>query len=869
MTNKAGKGSGIIWRWLLAGQFRTFPLRYIFAALSIAVGIALGFSVHIINASASDAFGDAVRNISGDADAQIAGANSRGFNEQLYAQIYALPEVADISPVIEMQALTSDAATRIKLIGIDPFRAAGITPLLLGRQGIDGEGEGEGGGRGGGGGVAGRTGGQAVFDLDAVYLSRTAMELTNSKVGRPIIIRANDQSHRFMVAGDLPGIAAGQVVAVTDIATAQWRYDRLGMLDRLDIKRADNISQSSLNRALSAAIPASARITGADNETRKRSSLSRAYRVNLEMLALVALVTGGFLVYSAQSLSAQTRQPQFALLRILGLQKTALQRQLLLEGLVLGVLGSILGLAMGYGLAYGVMRLVGADLGAGYFASASGPIYVSIAAIIVFLGFGIGTAVLGSFAPSRYAAQLIPAQAIKASAALADNGKAPAWLPGMVLIITGAVLTLLPALNGLPVFGYIAIAAILGGTIWLTPWLATILLRPLTSFSGGNIAFDLGLRHVMRSPSQAAAALAGIVASIGLMIAMAIMVSSFRTSVDNWLESILSADLYASGSFAAASFDRGEQAQISDLPGIDNAEFSKNISISLDPQKLPVNLVIRRVDGSQYPLPLIAGSDAKGAGIPVWISEPASRLYNLDIGDRLRLPIAEKGAATYVAGIWSDYANQQGSIIMESDDYNRLTGDTDRTEIAISLLDEGKGAAAQNMDAQIARLEPLINAIAGAPVRISNAVAIRTIALALFDRSFAITYGLQVVAILIGMAGVGATFAAQVGTRVKEFAMLRHIGLRKGQIIMMLGSEGVLLGIIGLVAGMASGLAISQVLIHVINPQSFNLTMKTHIPLALLLAISAALLVTSALTAILAGRRAAAKDILRAVKEDW
>lgn len=871
MTNKAGKGSGIIWRWLLAGQFRTFPLRYIFAALSIAVGIALGFSVHIINASASDAFGDAVRNISGDADAQIAGANSRGFNEQLYAQIYALPEVADISPVIEMQALTGNAATRIKLIGIDPFRAAGITPLLLGRQDIGGEGESEG---SGGGGVAGRTGGQAVFDLDAVYLSRTAMELTNSEVGRPIIIRANDQSHRFMVAGDLPGIAAGQVVAVTDIATAQWRYDRLGMLDRLDIKRADNISQSSLNRALSAAIPASARITGADNETRKRSSLSRAYRVNLEMLALVALVTGGFLVYSAQSLSAQTRQPQFALLRILGLQKTALQRQLLLEGLVLGVLGSILGLAMGYGLAYGVMRLVGADLGAGYFASASGPIYVSIAAIIVFLGFGIGTAILGSFAPSRYAAQLIPAQAIKASAALADNGKAPAWLPGMVLIITGAVLTLLPALNGLPVFGYIAIAAILGGTIWLTPWLATILLRPLTSFSGGNIAFDLGLRHVMRSPSQAAAALAGIVASIGLMIAMAIMVSSFRTSVDNWLESILSADLYASGSFAAASFDRGEQAQISDLPGIDNAEFSKNISISLDPQKLPVNLVIRRVDGSQYPLPLIAGGDAKGAGIPVWISEPASRLYNLDIGDRLRLPIAEKGAATYVAGIWSDYANQQGSIIMESDDYNRLTGDTDRTEIAISLLDEGKGAAAQNidaqnMDAQIARLEPLINAIAGAPVRISNAVAIRTIALALFDRSFAITYGLQVVAILIGMAGVGATFAAQVGTRVKEFAMLRHIGLRKGQIIMMLGSEGVLLGIIGLVAGMASGLAISQVLIHVINPQSFNLTMKTHIPMALLLAISAALLVTSALTAILAGRRAAAKDILRAVKEDW
>jgi len=159
--------------------------------------------------------------------------------------------------------------------------------------------------------------------------------------------------------------------------------------------------------------------------------------------------------------------------------------------------------------------------------------------------------------------------------------------------------------------------------------------------------------------------------------------------------------------------------------------------------------------------------------------------------------------------------------------------------------------------------------VAGSDPEISNAAGIRNIALRLFDRSFAITYGLEAVAILIGMVGVGATFAAQVGTRIKEFGMLRHIGFGRRKIIAMLAYEGMLLGLVGLAAGVASGLAISQILVHVINPQSFNLTMNTSIPYIVLLGISAALLVTSGLTAIFAGRRAAATNALRAVKEDW
>jgi putative ABC transport system permease protein len=146
---------------------------------------------------------------------------------------------------------------------------------------------------------------------------------------------------------------------------------------------------------------------------------------------------------------------------------------------------------------------------------------------------------------------------------------------------------------------------------------------------------------------------------------------------------------------------------------------------------------------------------------------------------------------------------------------------------------------------------------------------LRAQALTLFDRSFAITYVLEAIAILIGLAGVAATISAQTIARMREFGMLRHIGTTNRQIVAMVASEGALLGLIGIAAGCALGLALSQILIHVINPQSFNWTMTTRVPWALLLAVAAALVATSAGTAVLAGRRAVSRDAVRAVSEDW
>jgi putative ABC transport system permease protein len=154
-------------------------------------------------------------------------------------------------------------------------------------------------------------------------------------------------------------------------------------------------------------------------------------------------------------------------------------------------------------------------------------------------------------------------------------------------------------------------------------------------------------------------------------------------------------------------------------------------------------------------------------------------------------------------------------------------------------------------------------------VEITEPAVLRRLALTLFDRSFAVTYLLEAVAILVGLAGVAATMSAQTIAREREFGMLRHLGVTRGQLTSMLGIEGALVGFTGALAGIGLGLLLSQVLIHVINPQSFNWTMTTRVPLGTLAGVAAALTVAAAVTAILAGRRATARDAIQSVREDW
>ncbi|AHE55373.1 FtsX-like permease family protein [Sphingomonas sanxanigenens] len=828
-------------RWLILGEWRFHPARYLLTATVIAVGVALGFAVHLVNGSALASFSAAIRGVNGAAELSVRATSPLGFDERLYPVIARADGVRDVSPVARLDARLGRAP--VSLLGLDVIRASAVTPALVG-AGPQGPGSAD----------------DTVFDEDAIFLSRAAMAASGAKVGARVPLTANGTTRLVKVAGSLPGVGDGASVAVMDIAAVQWRFGRLGRLDRLDLVVAD---RSIAEKAIRDLLPGDAVLATAAADGAQGDALSRAYRVNLDMLALVALLTGGFLVYSAQSLSVVRRQRAFALARTLGLSRRSVVAALTLEGLAIGVVGATAGLLAGYALASAALHWFGGDLGAGYFRTSTVSIALQPVAAISFFLLGTMAACAGSALPARLAARAAPAAALRNTGDMLDPRVPVPWWPAAVLLAGGAAVSLLPAIAGLPVFGYVGMGLLLAGGVAGVPWFMRILIAPLARRSGHDVPYMLAVRHLHGAPNEAATALCGIVASTALMIAMATMVTSFRGAVDHWLGDVLRGDLYMRTAGGSA-FDPGVRARIAELPGVAAASFSRQVPLTIAADRPPLMLIARQMHGGHAPLPQIIGPALPvPAGVmPVWVSEPAHRLHGWEVGDRIALPLAG-GARFLVVGIWRDYARQAGAAVIDEADYSRLTGDDGRDEAQIDV-------AADRDVAEVSRqiLMRLPSSLRE-QVEITRPAVLRRFALTLFDRSFAITYLLEAVAILVGLAGVAATMSAQTIAREREFGMLRHLGVTRAQLTRMLATEGAIVGAAGGLAGIVLGLLLAQVLIHVINPQSFNWTMSTRVPFSTLAAVAFALTAAAAATAAFASRRATVRGAVQSVREDW
>jgi putative ABC transport system permease protein len=399
----------------------------------------------------------------------------------------------------------------------------------------------------------------------------------------------------------------------------------------------------------------------------------------------------------------------------------------------------------------------------------------------------------------------------------------------------------------------------------LMPRLSRLLLS-LLPFSKAP-APKLALAQLRGAPGQASVSLAAIVASVSLTVSMVIMVASFRDSLDAWLERILPADLYlrAASTGDTAYLTPDVQAMIAALPGLRRAEFLREQQLMVDPSRPRVVLQARTVDpasvGRNLPIIGVPIAVAADAPPPVWVSEAAVDLYDFAPGRIIELPLAGKVERFTVAGVWRDYGRQQGVITIDRARYIALTGDRKATNGALWLAG----------DVDVSRLEATLRSAIPDSERLEVArpAEIRDASLKVFDRTFAVTYALELVAVVIGLVGLSSSFGALVLARRREFGVLRHLGMTKAQVGAMLATEGLVVSTIGLIVGLTLGFAISLILIHVVNRQSFHWGMELSLPWLALASFAVVLIGASMLTALTSGRHALGKDIVLAVKDDW
>jgi len=350
-------------------------------------------------------------------------------------------------------------------------------------------------------------------------------------------------------------------------------------------------------------------------------------------------------------------------------------------------------------------------------------------------------------------------------------------------------------------------------------------------------------------------------------VSMAIMVASFRQSLDEWLVRVLPADVYLRAASAGdtAFLTPGEQRAIAAIPGIARIAFLRAQNVLLDPARPRVALLARDLpaDDPGSALPLVGESHIAKIGDPppAWVSEALADLMGLHPGERLDVPVGSAVRTFVIAGVWRDYARQQGAIVIARPTYVAMTGDDKATDVAVWLA----------QDTSVAQLRERIDAaIAGADrLTLATPGEIRSLSLRIFDRTFAVTYALLGVAVVIGLTGLSSSFGALVLARRREFGMLRHLGMTRRQIAAMLATEGLLVSTIGLAIGLALGFVMSVILVHVVNRQSFHWGMELHVPWISLAGLTAVLLVAAVATTVASARQAMSGDVVRAVREDW
>jgi len=825
----------------LVGPLRRSPGRNALLVVAIALGVALGFAIYLINRSAADEVSLAARSLYGLADLSIESA--AGLDENLYPRIAAVPGVAVASPVVEVEAKLAQRRASLTLLGVDAFRSRQLQASLAALAGT-------------------LNAGYAAFDAQAVFLSASAARDLQLNVGEVLEIQIGEQTEQLRVAGVLPQAGLEDRAGVLDIAAAQWKFGRLGKLSRINVRLASGARAERVRAAIAALLPADARVTTPGEASNEALRLSRAYRSNLTALALVALFTGGVFVYSTQSLATLRRRREFAVLHALGVTRGQQLALVLAGSAIIGTFGALIGVVLGIAAARVGLGAIGGDLGAGYFRGLAAEFEVHGGEIAAFCVLGIVVAIAGALRPAIEAARVPTASALKAGDVASRELRTHGGVVAVLLLLAGATL-LLPPIGGLPLPGFVSIALLMIGVVIAMPSIVRFALRH-APFARA-VPYQVAIAQISGTARYATLSVSAILVSFSLMVAMAIMVTSFRTSLDHWAQRVLPADVYVRLGYVdqSAHFDASTVQRLSQLPGVAYFETGRFARAQLAPDK-PLTIVARSANhmpiASALWMTTTAKSSAPDTVVPAWVSEAAGDLYGIRAGDTFEVSVAGRRVRAFAAGIWRDYEHQSGAVVISSADYVRISGDTGVNTISLWLQ---PGISPQSLENAIRDLLPATQYDLRTPPDL------RRLSLQAFDRTFAITYLLELIAVLIGLFGIAAGISAQVLARRSEFGVLRHLGFTRAQVATMLAIEGAVLGATGVVVGLLTGAVVSLILIYVVNRQSFHWSMDLAAPGALLTTLSLVLVAAAAAIAVISGRQAMSSEVVKVVKEDW
>ena len=802
------------------------PTQLLLAIVGIALGVAVVVAVQLANSSADRAFALSVEGITGDASHQLTGPPA-GLDEAVYKELRIERGLRASAPVIEGFARHDDDTLRV--LGVDPLAGTGAATALLAVDGDDLE--------------------ELLTRDDTALLAAPTAERLDIAVGDRITLEVAGREHAVRIIGVMEArgqpAAALEGLMVIDLAAAQAWFDRAGRLDRIELDLDDAAAD-----ALRADLPAGITLERIDARAAETRGMTAAFRTNLVAMALLAVVIGIFLIYNTMTFAVVRRRPLIATLRGLGVTRGMIFAQIVAETLILGALATALGLAGGIALAHGLIGLVTRTINDLYFVLTVSEIFISPLVLVQGAAIGLLASLLGALGPALEAAGSPPAAAGRRSVLEQRSHRLAGPLAGVgaLLLVVAALLLALPGQGLVP--GFIALAALVLGAAALMPGALLLLTPPLATIAG-RVFGALGRMAARGSAaglSRTGLAIIALAIALSATVSVGMMITSFRASVETWLDRTLAADIYLSAPQRVAERHSAplpdDTAQLVDrIDGI--AAYSRGWRIEVDAASgRTLLLALDPAPASTGALALTVGDRAAAlaaweAGDAVLITEPLATHRDLGPGAAITLRTDAGPREFPIAGVYRDYNTDRGVVLMHRDLYDHWWDDDRISSLGLYLQDTADvGTITQELRAVLAATDP---------VRITPSAEIREQSLVVFDRTFAITGVLRWLAIGVAFVGVVTALLALELERARERAILRATGATPGQVGSLILLQN---GMLGAMAGLFSlplGYALAQILIHVINRRGFGWSMDTVVPgtvfaEALIVAIAAALL---------------------------
>ena len=824
------------------------PLQSVFLIVGVAIGVAMIVAIDLANGSANRAFALGAEQVTGKATHQIVGGPD-GLETAVYASLRRELGFRMSAPVVESYVSVPQLDGQpMRLLGIDPFAEPPFRSYL-------------GGGLLPNGGPAGGAGGflaPFLLEPNSVLIGQSLAERYALQAGETLSIGIGARRQTLTVIGllaptDELSRRALEGLLIVDISTAQEVLGKVGRLDRIDLILPGDAGGAAKRGEIEAILPPGARIVRPSARTATVEEMTAAFRLNLTALSLLALVVGMFLIYNTVSFSVVQRRPVLGILRALGVTRRELFVMILTEAAYLGLIGTALGLLLGVLMGRGAVQAVTRTINDLFFVVAVRHAEVPVWTLAKGALSGIGAALLAAVVPAFEATSVPPAGALQRSDV---EEKARRALPR--LTAAGVALCLLGAGMLLPEWSlavaFVGLFAVILGAALLTPALTLLLMGLLHRILSRRLGIltRMAPRNIIRSLSRTAVAIAALMVAVSVIIGVGVMIVSFRLTVEQWLDEILQADVFVSAPALGpnrndATLEPGLLDELAAFPNIAGFSTSREVSVSVttpDGRQAEVQLaaVLRDLAGADRRY-----RDAVGDTRATWaaveaggvvINETMANRFDLEVGQTLEI-LTDAGVTSFpIAGITYDF-DVNPTVLIDDGSYRRHWNDRFLTTVAL-FVEPGA-----DVDGTVNALR---RAYAGkAELLISSNRGVRLNALEVFDRTFAITVALRLLATLVAFVGILSTLLSLQLERARELGVLRATGMTRRQLWGLTLLETGLIGTSAGLAALPTGFILALILVYIINLRSFGWTLSMQVPAgefaqAFLVALAAALL---------------------------